>query len=291
MENLFNLRYLDFSRTYNLEGLPSKIGLENVNDAMDAKEADLSGKKNLTELFLEWRGWIPRKERIQTEVLDMLQPCNEKLEKLTISDYGGTMFPIWPFPKLEILHLSDMNEWEEWISHEDQEDGGLPQLRELIISEFLSLPADCVIEINCCKQVEHRNTIGLSSLNPLVFSDIASHMFLIEQLRQRLSQVEDVHCKLPMTRFLSGGWSTFPVEKCGSLTYLARSKLPPNLKQLVIGFCGELSSMNLVIIRIDECEKLEAFTDNMHQHNHLQLLVYDLAILHGCSVTNLGIVQ
>ncbi|KAL5789187.1 hypothetical protein ACOSQ2_004075 [Xanthoceras sorbifolium] len=436
MENLCNLRYLSFFFSSNLEGMPSNIGklislrtlsyfivgksadcgltelktlkhlrgklrisrLENVNDAMDAKEADLSSKKNLTALVLEWTGWAPRNERKETEVLDMLQPCNEKLEKLTIRGYGGTMFPTWlgntsfsnlvylefegcsnctslpsvgqlpslkelyihrmfaiktvgqefygnccatPFPKLEIIRLENMDEWEEW------EGGGLPQLRELTIRDcpklqgrlpkhlpslkklfifgcdqllvsVLSLSSDCDIAIYGCKQVEHRNTIGLSSLNPLVFSDVASHMFLIKKFRQRVSEVEyvslvgyedttssrhtgitsqrdvmdDFAClaKLPQAlhsfsflrsmciancpglvsfsgaglpsqlksiriefsdalKSLPESWmdntslECLSIYKCGSLTYLARNQLPPNLKQLVIRSCNNLQTL------------------------------------------------
>ncbi|KAL5856452.1 hypothetical protein ACOSQ3_003910 [Xanthoceras sorbifolium] len=565
MENLCNLRYLNFFGAFDLEGMPSKIGklislrtlsdfvvgkstdcglkelktlkhlrgtlrisrLENVDDAMDAKEADLSSKKNLTVLVLEWTHRAPRNERKEIEVLDMLQPCNEKLEKLTIYGYGGTMFPTWlgntsfsnlvslqfvscnsctslpsvgqlpslkelyiegmsaikrvgqefygigcstPFPKLEIISLTYMNEWEEW------EDGELLQLRELTIRfcpklqgrlpkhlpslkklcitrceqllvSVLSLSSDCVIEIDGCKQVEHRNTIGLSSLNPLVFSDVATHMFLIKKFRQRVSEVEDVSivgyeeatssrhtgitsqrdvkddfvclAKLPQAlhsfgflrsiciadcpglvsfseaglpsqlksiriefcdalKSLPESWmdntslECLSIYKCGSLTYLARNQLPPNLKQLVIRSCDnlqtlmqeenntspssissiavcppptssfikselpatieyiaiwycsnlrslsssgnlpkalekieirycsslvsfpvrELPSMNLVTICIEECEKLVAFTDNMHQLNHLQVTRSDCSSLvafpyGGLPLTNL----
>ncbi|KAH7576049.1 hypothetical protein JRO89_XS02G0282200 [Xanthoceras sorbifolium] len=389
MENLCNLRYLSFSSTFDLEGMPSKIGklvslrtlsefvvgkstdcglkelkslkhlrgslrissLENVNDAMDAKEADLSSKKNLTVLVLEWTRRAPRNERKEIEVLDMLQPCNEKLEKLTISYYGGTMFPTWlgntsfsnlvylefegcsnctslpsvgqlpslkelyiqgmsaiktvgqefygnccatPFPKLEIITLKQMNEWAEW------EDGELPQLRELTIIEcpklqgrlpkhlpslkklfiygcdqllvsVLSLSSDCDIDIYGCKQVEHRNTIGLSSLNPLVFSDVASHMFLINHFRQRVSEVEyvsivgyeeatssrhtgitsqrdvkdDFACltKLPQALHSFSFLRSMCIANCPGLVSFSGAGLPSQLKSIRIEFSDALKSL------------------------------------------------
>ncbi|KAH7576039.1 hypothetical protein JRO89_XS02G0280900 [Xanthoceras sorbifolium] len=389
MENLCNLRYLNFSWAFKLEGMPSNIGklislrtlsdfvvgkstdcglkelktlkhlrgrlrisrLENVNDAMDAKEADLSSKKDLTVLVLEWTHWRPRNERKDIEVLDMLQPCNEKLEKLTIRGYGGMMFPTWlgntsfsnlvnlqfvdckscaslpsvgqlpslkelsihrmsaikrvgqefygigcatPFPKLEIITLKQMNEWAEW------EDGELPQLRELTIIEcpklqgrlpkhlpslkklfiygcdqllvsVLSLSSDCDITIYGCKQVEHRNTIGLSSLNPLVFSDVASHMFLINQFRQRVSEVEDVSivgyeeatssrhtgitsqrdvkddfacfAKLPQALHSFSYLRSMRIANCPGLVSFSEAGLPSQLKRIRIEYCDALKSL------------------------------------------------
>ncbi|KAH7576042.1 hypothetical protein JRO89_XS02G0281300 [Xanthoceras sorbifolium] len=425
MENLCNLRYLSFFFSSNLEGMPSNIGklislrtlsdfvvgkstdrglkelktlkhlrgrlrisrLENVNDAMDAKEADLSSKKNLTVLVLEWTGWAPRNEKKEIEVLDMLQPCNEKLEKLTISGYGGTMFPTWlgntsfsnlvylqfvdcnsctslpsvgqlpslkelyirgmsaikrvgqefygnccatPFPKLEIITLRWMNEWAEW------EDGELPQLRELTIIQcpklqgrlpkhlpslkklhirgcnqllvsVLSLSSDCDIEIDGCKQVEHRNTIGLSSLNPLVFSDVASHMFLINQFRQRVSEVEDVSivgyeeatssrhtgitsqrdvkddfaclAKLPQALHSFSYLRSMCIAKCPGLVSFSEAGLPSQLKSIRIEFCAALKSLpeswmdntSLECLSIYKCGSLTFLARNKLPPNLKQL--------------------
>ncbi|KAL5786925.1 hypothetical protein ACOSP7_003874 [Xanthoceras sorbifolium] len=389
MEKLCNLRYLNFSWAVHLEGMPSKIGklislrtlsdffvgkstdcglkelkslkhlrgklrisrLENVNDAMDAKEADLSSKKDLTDLVLRWTGWPLRNERKDIEVLDKLQPCNEKLEKLTISGYGGMLFPTWlgntsfsnlvylrfdgcynctslpsvgqlpslkelyiqgmsaikrvgqefygngcatPFPKLEIICLTEMKEWDEW------EDGGLPQLRELTIQDcpklqgrlpkhlpslkklyisgcdqllvsVLSLSSDCDIQIDGCKQVEHRNTIGLSSLNPLVFSDVASHMFLIKKFRQRVLEVEDVSlvgyedttssrhtgitsqrdvmddfaclAKLPQALHSFSFLRSMCIANCPGLVSFSGAGLPSQLKSIRIEFSDALKSL------------------------------------------------
>ncbi|KAK3222996.1 hypothetical protein Dsin_010021 [Dipteronia sinensis] len=132
--NLINMRHLYISYACPLEGMPLRIGrltclrtlpvyvvgkddgfmlkelrnlthlrdklhisrLENVNDVEDAKEADFIGKKNLRELELIWTSSFSllRNVEIETQVLDMLQPY-QKLEKLTIMGYGGTIFPSW----------------------------------------------------------------------------------------------------------------------------------------------------------------------------------------------------
>ncbi|KAK3184929.1 hypothetical protein Dsin_032215 [Dipteronia sinensis] len=314
IENLMNLRYLNLASNA-LEGMPVNIGklttlrtltdfvvgkstfsglkelkllkhlqrrltisgLENVNDAMDAKEADLNGKRDLSLLVLKWSG-DSRKAEIETQVLDMLTPYR-KLEELTVSGYGGMMFPTWlgdtsfsnlerlyfdhcsncislpslgqlpllkelniremavikkvgpefygngcssPFPSLEILRFSEMQEWEDWISDGFGQEVGLPRLHELSIIacpklqgklpehlpslkrlviqrceqlslSVLSLPAECGFEIDGCKEVQRRtNIVGLGSPNPVGFHDISGYIFLINRCIQRSSEAEEV---------------------------------------------------------------------------------------------------
>ncbi|KAF2305457.1 hypothetical protein GH714_005492 [Hevea brasiliensis] len=70
--------------------------LENVVDARDAREANLKNKQDLDVLFLKWGSEFDnsRNERVEKDVLDMLQPYT-KVKELTIQCYGGTKFPIW----------------------------------------------------------------------------------------------------------------------------------------------------------------------------------------------------
>ncbi|KAK3184919.1 hypothetical protein Dsin_032205, partial [Dipteronia sinensis] len=109
---------------------------------------------------------------------------------------------------------------------------------------------DCDIEIDGFKQVEHRNTIGLSSLKPLVFSDIASHVFLIEQFTQRLSQVEDVKivgykeatsfvkddfvslAKLPQALHNFSFLRSICIANCPGLVSFPEAGLPSQLKSI-----------------------------------------------------------
>nr|POE57936.1 putative disease resistance protein [Quercus suber] len=76
-----------------LKGSLSILKLENVVDARDALEANLREKLQLNELVLKWGGDTndSKKDR---DVLDQLKP-HAKLRKLTIENYGGTIFSDW----------------------------------------------------------------------------------------------------------------------------------------------------------------------------------------------------
>ncbi|KAF3964289.1 hypothetical protein CMV_011405 [Castanea mollissima] len=76
-----------------LKGSLSVLKLENAVDARDALEANLRNKLHLNELVLKWGGDTndSRKDR---EILDKLQP-HANLRKLTIENYGGTIFSNW----------------------------------------------------------------------------------------------------------------------------------------------------------------------------------------------------
>ncbi|KAL2511681.1 putative disease resistance RPP13-like protein 1 [Abeliophyllum distichum] len=134
MENLINLRHLHISRSNNVKTMPSGLsrltnlqslsnfivreisgsligelkdlvhlrgklsisGLENVSNSADAKEANLTEKRHLDELVLEWNDNFgePRNEITETSVLISLKPCSN-LEVLHVICYGGTKFPKW----------------------------------------------------------------------------------------------------------------------------------------------------------------------------------------------------
>ena len=76
-----------------LKGNLSVLKLENVVDARNALEANLRDKLQLNESVLKWGGDTndSKKDR---DVLDQLQP-HANLRKLTIENYGGTIFSDW----------------------------------------------------------------------------------------------------------------------------------------------------------------------------------------------------
>lgn len=67
--------------------------LQNVVDAEDASEADLTGKQYLNELQLGW-SWKWDVEKNGDMVLSDLKP-HSNLKRLTIFGYGGSRFPGW----------------------------------------------------------------------------------------------------------------------------------------------------------------------------------------------------
>ncbi|KVH93560.1 hypothetical protein Ccrd_004387 [Cynara cardunculus var. scolymus] len=84
-------------------------GLDKVQNAMHAREANLM-QMRLRELEVEWSDVFDgsREEMLENEVLDVLKPDNENLEKLNIVSYGGIEFPNWVGDSLfdRLIHIS-----------------------------------------------------------------------------------------------------------------------------------------------------------------------------------------
>ncbi|KAG5539284.1 hypothetical protein RHGRI_019746 [Rhododendron griersonianum] len=79
-----------------LRGTLCISGLENVENAMDARSANLKDKQHLDVLLMKWSNISDnsRNTSVDSEVFDMLRP-HEKLKELTISGYRGLTFPTW----------------------------------------------------------------------------------------------------------------------------------------------------------------------------------------------------
>ncbi|XVF18422.1 hypothetical protein REPUB_Repub11eG0020100 [Reevesia pubescens] len=118
----------------NLNGELSLSGLENIVEAHDALEANLSNKSGLHGLKLQWSTDFDndaRSKEVEEEVLNFLRP-HRKLEELTIQNYGGTKFPTWvvdpSFQNLLSLALKNCKNCKLLPSI-----GKLPLLRDLYI--------------------------------------------------------------------------------------------------------------------------------------------------------------
>ncbi|XP_052625910.1 putative disease resistance protein At3g14460 [Lactuca sativa] len=129
-------RLNELKNLQNLHGKISVWGLGDVQNAMEAREANLSQKK-LSELQLDW-GYgdyglnVSRKQTHDKEVLNELKPDNDSLKKLEILSYGGTEFPNWVGnPSFLILTHVSINFCEECTCLPSL--GKLPSLKELFI--------------------------------------------------------------------------------------------------------------------------------------------------------------
>ncbi|KAJ0672874.1 putative P-loop containing nucleoside triphosphate hydrolase, leucine-rich repeat domain superfamily [Helianthus annuus] len=80
----------------NLYGKISVVGLEKVQNAIYAREANFS-EKRLSELELVWGDELndSRNDMLEKEVLNELKPCHDKLIQLKLMSYGGLEFPNW----------------------------------------------------------------------------------------------------------------------------------------------------------------------------------------------------
>ncbi|CAL5380955.1 unnamed protein product [Camellia sinensis] len=109
--SLIDLRHLDTTNAHSLKEMPLGIelgnliylrgklclsGLQNVVVPLAAREANLNDKNALDVLSMEWsvNSDDSRDGRVETEMLDMLQP-HKNLKELHIEGYLGTGFPTW----------------------------------------------------------------------------------------------------------------------------------------------------------------------------------------------------
>ncbi|GLT56947.1 hypothetical protein SLA2020_299590 [Shorea laevis] len=126
-------RIKDLKNLSCLRGQLSILNLQNVLDANDAKEANLSEIKGLDDLSLEWcfDYHDGQNQSTETQVLEWLKP-HEGLKQLRINCFGGLEFPSWvgdpSFSNLEYLELCNCK------STSLPSLGQLPQLKELIIT-------------------------------------------------------------------------------------------------------------------------------------------------------------
>ncbi|KAJ0860338.1 putative P-loop containing nucleoside triphosphate hydrolase, leucine-rich repeat domain superfamily [Helianthus annuus] len=93
----------------NIYGEISVVGLEKVQNAIYAHEANFS-EKRLSELKLVWGDELndSRNDMLEKEVLNELKPCHDKLLKLKLMSYGGSEFPKWVGDP-SFLHLNHVS--------------------------------------------------------------------------------------------------------------------------------------------------------------------------------------
>ncbi|KAK2974080.1 hypothetical protein RJ640_028912 [Escallonia rubra] len=118
----------------NLRGALSIIGLHNVMDAQDAREANLTCKQDLKELKMVWgsNDDDSRNKMIEKEVIELLKPSTN-LRKLEVQHYRGMLFPSSlgdpSFSQLAHISLIDCKDCTSLPSL-----GHLPSLKKLQIS-------------------------------------------------------------------------------------------------------------------------------------------------------------
>ncbi|XP_047951031.1 putative disease resistance protein RGA3 [Salvia hispanica] len=142
MGGLTNLQALKFRvgehKGYRIEELGSLnnlkqlsiYNLEKVRDREEAEEANISKKKNLTELRFEWDTNIDGEREHDEAVLEGLEP-HPGLKMLKIAGFKGKNFPSWAkemsgFDKLIEIALSDCQ-----VCEQIPELGRLPNLKTL----------------------------------------------------------------------------------------------------------------------------------------------------------------
>ncbi|KAM1139596.1 hypothetical protein FF1_039727 [Malus domestica] len=286
----------EFKDLSHLRGSLSISGLHEVGSIRDAIQAKLEAKNYLDELVLDWssNGDSSRTEKIETDVLDALQP-HENLKKLTIKYYGGTEFPSWMidpmFSNMVYLHLYGCTKCTSLPSL-----GQLPSLKDLVIEGMDGI-----------------NHVGLEFFGDgddyrIPFPSLETLRFENMKEWEEWSSIEDGRldgfpglCELsifrcPKLRKFSHGFSSLKklrIKNCAALTTFSRlSGLGnlepaefPSLRQLVLVGCSELDELPVTIpsleyLEIDGCKNLAALPRLM---GLITLSVLDASVeLLGC---------
>ncbi|KAJ4724583.1 Disease resistance protein [Melia azedarach] len=225
----------------NLRGKLKISRLENVTNVGDAKRAELNGKRDLNELFLEWssrRGNL-RVPTTEIDVLDMLRPT-ENLQELTIKNYGGADFPIW-FRNSTLRNLVSLRFEGCNICTSLPTVGQLPFLKHLFIVGFAGVKS---VGPEFCRSSDK---VFFPSLETLYFEDMQEWK---DWICDGFGEEVEV---FPQLKVLS-------LQICPNLV----GKLPkrlPLLERLVISECEQLlvlipSSASLCELAIGGCKKV-----------------------------------
>ncbi|KAL6327604.1 hypothetical protein AAG906_021895 [Vitis piasezkii] len=272
----------ELKKLSNIRGTLSILGLHNVADAQDAMDVDLKGKHNIKDLTMEWGNDFDdtRNEQNEMQVLELLQP-HKNLEKLTISFYGGGIFPSWMRnPSFSLMVQLCLKGCRNCTL--------LPSLGQLSSLKNLRIEGMSGIK-NIDVEFYGQNVESFQSLESLTFSDMPeweewrSPSFIDEErLFPRLRELEMTKCpKLipPLPKVLS--LHELKLKACNeevlgiigvdfnSLQWLRLEKLG-GLKRLRVCGCDGLVSLeepalpcSLEYLEIEGCENLEKLPNEL----------------------------
>ncbi|CBI35126.3 unnamed protein product, partial [Vitis vinifera] len=291
-----NLGLRELKNLFDLRGQLSILGLHNVMNIRDGRDANLESKHGIEELTMEWSDdfGASRNEMHERNVLEQLRP-HRNLKKLTIASYGGSGFPNWmkdpSFPimthlilkdckrctslpalgqisSLKVLHIKGMSEVRT-INEEFY--GGI--VKPFPSLESLTFEVMAEWEYWFCPDAVNEGEL-FPCLRLLTIRDCRK----LQQLPNCLpSQVKlDISC-CPNLGFASSRFASLGES-------FSTRELPSTLKKLEICGCPDLESMSeniglstptLTSLRIEGCENLKSLPHQMRDLKSLR----DLTIL------------
>ncbi|KAL5718985.1 hypothetical protein ACHQM5_011829 [Ranunculus cassubicifolius] len=121
-----------------LQGLLRIDGVENVRDGEEGKQANLTAKKNLSSLELQWDIYGRRNisGNSEEDVLQALQPPLNLSGRLFITGYRGSKFPSWTN---NLVNLAEIGLYDCPKCEDLPPLGHLPLLKKLKIKRIYSL--------------------------------------------------------------------------------------------------------------------------------------------------------
>ncbi|KAL4600931.1 hypothetical protein ACB092_11G235400 [Castanea dentata] len=276
-DNIVDLRNLE-----SLQGTLCISHLENMLGANVATNANLKDKKNLDTLVLKWDDGL-QDAQVAKEILNMLQP-HVTLKTLSIEGYVGETFPTWlgdlSFSNLVDLRIERCGKCTLLPAF-----GQLPSLKRLIIKKMDEVQ---MVGREFYGQLEQ----PFQSLEKLCFEDMPkwegwspdpTSLSSRDTIPTTLKVLKLVDCpklesivdELKKDTFLE----EFVITCCEKLSCLPRGlHRLSHLKKITIHDCKSLTSLgdslptNLRSLEIEDCEKLEALSENMRDVRELREL-------------------
>nr|POE57942.1 putative disease resistance rpp13-like protein 1 [Quercus suber] len=227
-----------------LKGSLSILKFENVVDARDALEANLRDKLQLNESVLKWGGDTDDSKK-DRDVLDQLHP-HVDLTKLTIENYGGTVFSEWLGHAAYNIVSIQIHNFKYCLSLPPL--GKLPSLKNLSI-----VGLDGVVNIG----TEFYGT-GASGSRP--FGSLENLHF------KNMSELQEWHPFMDD----NGGAIAFP-----RLQQLCRQNCP----KLNMGLPNDIFSLEALVI--DKCQQLVASLSSAPAIRQLRLQYCLKVVLNG----------
>jgi len=208
--------------------------LQNIENSMDALEADLKNKTLLVELTMQWkRNGTSIDSKKEEDVIENLQP-SKNLKELSIFRYGGKQFPNW---------LVENSSWNmvSLVLYECESCQRLPPLGLLPFLKVLRISKlDEIVRIDA--DFYGNNSSSFKSLEELSFSD----------MRQwEKWECQAVTDSFPRLRHLS-------IKNCPKLKGQLPEQLVP-LEILYIRDCQQLeaSTPRAIFLSLEDCGKLQ----------------------------------
>ncbi|KAL5980732.1 hypothetical protein ACLOJK_028642 [Asimina triloba] len=271
MRKLTNMRHLDLEECWKIESMPPQIGrltflqtlplfvvgrereggiaelkeltdlrgkleikkLENVTEAVDAEQANLTNKPFIDHLSLKWskdRDWSTQDEGLEEELVEGLQP-HPSLKILKLDGYMGTHFPSWMM-KMDTC-LSNLTDLYLLNCRRCEGLNVLPSLSLLALGGVVS--ERLLNSVSCLTSLSHLEIRSMSSLTSMP-----------RGMLQALTQLESLtifDCDQLVTledEVLSSTLKRLEFSFCRNLKSLPRKGLPSSLERLEILQCPVL---------------------------------------------------
>ncbi|CAL5327782.1 unnamed protein product [Camellia sinensis] len=282
----------------NLQGELCIWHLERVRNPMDAKEANLVGMQNLSQLQLNWKYGFAEcesQENVESEaqenvkselVLEALQP-HPNLKELVVRGYKGTRFPIWmrgsdlqnvvnirlsrcnnclqlpplgQLPLLQSLKIDEMEEVVECIANEYPGGGGYPSLEELTVCNCPKLEGLSGEEGR--ELFPRLREIDIVYCPKLSFPHLSApkELSLVGKCTMVLNSISNLNGLTSLTIGYDGETVCFPKEFLRNLTLL-ESLVIENCHQLKLLPRDLASLVTLKSLKIERCPKLESLPE------------------------------